>query len=44
MTTTTTQKPNSQPKIITKDIELNLNDILAQIWKKGMPNDILNIL
>ena len=43
MTTNTIQKPNSQPEIITNDIELKLDDILAQTWEQGMPNGVLNV-
>lgn len=46
MTTTTIQKPTSKTKVIKpvkKDIKLDLDNILEEVWSQGLPNNILNI-
>ena len=42
MTTKTIQKPASKP--VKQDVKLDLDSILKQVWNKGLPNGISNIL
>ena len=46
MNTTTVRQATSKPEVIKpvkKDIELNLEQILADVWNSGLPNGILNV-
>ncbi len=46
MTTTTVKQSTATTEVtkpVTKGTELDLNQILAQVWNQGLPNDILNL-
>ncbi len=47
MTTTTVKQPTATTEVtqpVIKGTELNLNQILAEMWNQGLPNGILNAM
>ena len=47
MTTTTIKQPTTTTEVtqpVIKGTELDLNQILAEVWNQGLPNDILNAM